>query len=60
MSGFYEPSVPSNFHIFPLRSAVGKLGTNMSSTSEFEIKLITGGGQRASVDLSVGSAMVCE
>ncbi len=52
MSGFCEPSAPSNSHVFPLRPAVGKLRTNMSSTSELEIKLITGGGRRASVDLS--------
>lgn len=52
MSGFYEPSAPSKSHVSPLRPAVGKLGTNMSSTSELEIKLITGGGRRASVDLS--------
>lgn len=52
MSGFYEPSAPSNSLVFPLRPAVGKLRTNMSSTSELEIKLITGGGRRASVDLS--------
>ncbi len=49
MSGFYEPSAPSNSNIFPLWPAVGKLRTNMSSTSELEIKLITGGG---GVDLS--------
>lgn len=49
MSGFYEPSAPSNSNVFPLRPAVGKLRTNMSSTSELEIKLITGGGR---VDLS--------
>lgn len=52
MSGFYEPSAPSKSHVSPLWLAVGKIRTNMSSTSELEIKLITGGGRRASVDLS--------
>jgi len=52
MSGFYEPSAPSKSHVSLFRPAVGKIRTNMSSTSELEIKLITGGGWRASVDLS--------
>lgn len=39
-------------HVSSLWPAMGKRRTNMSSTSELEIKLITGGGRRAGVNLS--------